>query len=84
MTKETRRRVWRGKHAVHSATCSCTLELYDNKRSCFLRIFSNTEIFRGVFSIYCIINFAGRNSEVALGGAGVGVIDFLKGAVQRI
>jgi hypothetical protein len=65
MTKEKRRR-------VHSVTCSCTIELYDNKRSCliFADFFPYRDFSRG-FSQY-IINFAGRNSEVAMGGGGGG------------
>ena len=52
---------------AHRATCSCSVELY--KQWFTLADFCQTGIFRGVF--VCIL-FAGRISEAAMGGAGVG------------
>ncbi len=53
------------------ATYSCIIELYDDKRALpHFRFFPKPGIFRG-FSLYNI-NFAGRISEAAMGGAGGG------------
>ena len=52
---------------VHSATCSCSVELY--KQWYTLADFSPNWNFRGVFSIYIL--FTVRISEAAMGGAGV-------------
>jgi hypothetical protein len=52
---------------VHSDTCSCITELYEKVVS--FRGFSPKLGFFAGFFLY-IINFAGRISEAAIGGAG--------------
>ncbi len=60
---------------VHSATCSCSAELY--KQWYTLADFFQTGIFAG-FSLH-IMNNAVRISEAAIGGAGEIIQYFLRG-----
>jgi hypothetical protein len=58
---------------VHSATCSCNIELLDSKKAVlctciFTDFFPNWHF----FSIRYIINIAGRISKAAMGGGGGG------------